>query len=108
MKLTPRVVETATCEGRSYVTKSGRKRWSRHVLWDDSLPGFGLRVTSTNRKSYFVSYRADGRKRTKTLGSADELQLDEARRQAARSSTPSAKSRPARRRRTPSRRGSRR
>lgn len=83
MKLTPQVAETATYEGRSYVTKSGRKRWSRHVLWDDSLPGFGLRVTSTNRKSYFVSYRADGRKRTKTLGSTDELQLDEARRQAA-------------------------
>ena len=37
------------------------------------LPGFGLRITSTNRKSYFVSYRADGRKRTKTLGTTEKM-----------------------------------
>ena len=83
MKLTEKIVETALYEGRSHMSKSGRKRWSRHVLWDDSLPGLGLRITSTNRKSFIVSYRAGGRKRTKTLGTTDKLSLSEARRQAA-------------------------
>ncbi len=83
MELTQKTVETALYEGRSHMSKGGRKRWSRHVLWDDGLPGFGLRITSTNRKSFIVSYRADGRKRTKTLGTADKLKLGEARQRAA-------------------------
>ena len=83
MRLTQKIVETVLYEGRSYMSKGGRKRWSRHLLWDDGLPGFGLRISSTNRKSFFVTYRVGGRKRTKTLGTADRLQLDEARQQAA-------------------------
>ena len=71
MDLTETIVETSLYEGRSHMSKGGRKRWSQHVLWDDSLRGFGLRITSNNRKSFVVSYRADGRKRTKTLGRAD-------------------------------------
>jgi hypothetical protein len=83
MELTQQTVETALYEGRSHMSKSGRKRWSQHVLWDDRLPGFGLRITPTNRKSFIVSYRAAGRKRTKNIGRAGKLKLDEARRRAA-------------------------
>ena len=63
MKLTQKVVDETRYEGRSRVGKGGRKRWSRHVLWDDRLPGLGLRISHTNRKSYFISYREDGRRR---------------------------------------------
>lgn len=83
MELTQKTVETALYEGRSHMSKGGRKRWSQHVLWDDGLPGFGLRISPTHRKSYIVSYRDGGRKRTKTLGRAGKLKLDEARGKAA-------------------------
>lgn len=83
MELTDKIVESSLYEGRSYMSKSGRKRWAQHVIWDDSLPGLGLRITPTNRKSFIVTYRAAGRKRTKTLGLVTKITLDEARQRAA-------------------------
>ena len=83
MKLTQKIVEAALYEGRSSMNKAGRKQWSQHVQWDDSLPGFGLWITPTNRKSFIVAYRAADQKHTKTLGNVGELKLDEARRRAA-------------------------
>jgi hypothetical protein len=83
MTLTQKTVNAAAYEGHSRESKDGRKRWTQHILWDDKLPGLGLRITSTNRKSFIVTYRDDGRKRTKTLGSAAKLKLGAARRQAA-------------------------
>jgi hypothetical protein len=79
MRLTQKIVDAALYEGRSYTSKSGRKRWRQHVLADDALPGFGLRISSSNRKSFFVSYRADGRRRTRTLGTVDRMSLKKAR-----------------------------
>jgi len=83
MTLTQKAVDAAAYEGHSREGKDGRKRWTQHILWDDKQPGLGLRITSTNRKSFIVTYRADRRKRTKTLGSAATLKLSAARRQAA-------------------------
>jgi hypothetical protein len=39
-KLTKRVVETAEPQSRDY------------VIWDDELPGFGLRVFVSGKRSY--------------------------------------------------------
>lgn len=53
-------------------------------VYDDELPGFGLRIRRT-KKTWFVSYRLGGRgspQRRLTIGSLSQLDLDAARREA--------------------------
>ena len=47
--------------------------------WDESLPGFGLRVTPDGQKTWTVMYRFGGRKRRYTLGAYPTLSLADAR-----------------------------
>ena len=48
--------------------------------WDDRLPGFGVRVAQSGRKTFVVRYSAtDGRKRRLTLGAYPLLSLADAR-----------------------------
>ncbi len=79
MKLTEETIENAQYEGHFTVGKNGRKRWSRHIIWDDDLPALGVRISSRGKKSYVGAYRSGGRKRTKTLGKVGELTIEEAR-----------------------------
>ena len=52
------------------------------IYWDAQLAGFGVRVYPTGRRTYVCSYRIHGRKRIATLGRADILKLDTARKKA--------------------------
>jgi integrase len=53
------------------------------LLWDDALPGFGVRVRPSGSKSYFVKYRAaGGRQRWFTLGRHGPLTPELARKRA--------------------------
>lgn len=49
-------------------------------VWDQALPGFGVRVLASGRKTYLVQYRdAQGRTRRYTLGAHGVLTLQQAR-----------------------------
>jgi integrase len=55
------------------------------LLWDDELPGFGVRCRPSGAKSYFVKYRTQGgRQRWLTLGAHGPLSPDQARAKALR------------------------
>jgi integrase len=54
-KLNKRIVDQAAKSGKDFI-------------WDDELPGFGLRVFASGRRSYLVQYRAAGRTRRFTIG----------------------------------------
>ena len=56
VKLTKRTVDAAKAEAKDY------------FLWDDELPGFGLRVFASGKRSYLVQYRAGRRSRRYTIG----------------------------------------
>lgn len=55
---------------------------TRQVEWDTDLPGFGVRLYSSGKKSYVLQYRIDGRRRVMVIGPVGHLTLDQARRKA--------------------------
>jgi Arm DNA-binding domain/Phage integrase, N-terminal SAM-like domain len=69
-KLTKRTVDAA--EVRS----------SEYFVWDDELPGFGLRVFPSGRKGYIVQYRTGRRSRRISLGPSAVLACEQARNRA--------------------------
>ncbi len=84
MKLTKAAIDQASYNGASHRGRDGKTLWSRCVLWDDAVPGLGLRITPTGKKSFVLSYRAGSRKRQMTLGLYGVLTLQQARAKALR------------------------
>ena len=82
MKLTTEILQAAQYEGEKRQSKSGKTRWTDYIIWDEATPSLGLRISHTGRKTFIVRYRADGRKRQKTLGTIQEITLVNARKQA--------------------------
>ncbi len=70
MKLTKRTVE-AIAVGEADV-----------LLWDDTLRGFGVKVTPKGVRVYVLQYSFGGRSRRVTIGRHGELTVEEARRKA--------------------------
>jgi hypothetical protein len=66
-KLTKRTVDTIEPQPTEF------------FIWDESIPGFGLRVMPSGRKSFVVQYRAGRRPRRMSLGPSTVLTCDQAR-----------------------------
>src|SRR5918994_7431706 len=52
------------------------------IVWDEALPGFGLRVNEGGSRMWVVQYRAAGKTKRETLGRVDGVSLDDARKRA--------------------------
>ncbi|HPO10071.1 MAG TPA: Arm DNA-binding domain-containing protein, partial [bacterium] len=70
MKLTKTAIDQA---------KFSDSKKETYILWDDALPGFGIRIYPSGRKSFVISYRMQGKKRIMVLGAYGRLTLDQAR-----------------------------
>lgn len=53
-----------------------------HIVFDDTLTGFGIRLRAGGKKVWIAQYRVGARQRRLTIGSADKLTLDAARAEA--------------------------
>ena len=66
-KITKRTVETAAPRDKEY------------YIWDEDIPGLGLRVLPSGRRQYIVQYRAGRRSRRMSLGPSTVLTTEQAR-----------------------------
>src|SRR5262245_40143636 len=69
MKITQRVADSLTLPaGRTEI-----------IVFDDALPGFGLRLRLTGGRSWIYQYKVGARQRRVTLGNACAVRADPAR-----------------------------
>ncbi|MDH2354891.1 integrase arm-type DNA-binding domain-containing protein [Bradyrhizobium sp. SSUT112] len=66
---------------RSFKAPAGK---SDHIEFDESMPGFGLRVRGSGRKYYIVQYRVGTKAGRTTLGDASKVTLSDAKAHAKR------------------------
>ena len=78
VKLTTKAIRAFQYEGKRKVVR-GRETFSRDVRWDSELPGLGLRVYPSGKKTFVATYRVKARSRLYALGAFGKLTLDQAR-----------------------------
>jgi len=71
VKLTRKFIDAQSFNGKA-----------QHIIWDDAVPGFGVRIYPTGKKSYVLSYRHHNRKSIMVVGSYSVLTVDAARNKA--------------------------
>jgi integrase len=55
-----------------------------HIYWDADLPGFGIRLRASGKRSWIIQYRAGHQQRRTSLGDARKVDADLARKEAKR------------------------
>src|SRR3954471_3119921 len=55
---------------------------SELLVFDDALPGFGLRVRAGGKRTWIAQYRIGTKQRRLTLGTTETVDVDEARKRA--------------------------
>jgi hypothetical protein len=73
MRLNQAAVDRERYLGKSYVDEQGRTQWSSCVVWDEDIPGFGLRIHppaagGQSRKEFVFTYTVGIRSRVMNLG----------------------------------------
>src|SRR5437868_6894211 len=68
-------LKKTTVDKLSYSKEDNKKQ----ICWDGTLPGFGVRVYPSGKKSFVLCYRLHGRQHTKVIGQYGVVTLDEAR-----------------------------
>ena len=76
MKLTKSAIDKAVFQGTS--------NRAAYILWDNEIPGFGIRIYPSGKKSFVISYRFNGRSRQQTIGAYGVFTLDQAKKEARR------------------------
>ncbi|MBF0186208.1 MAG: tyrosine-type recombinase/integrase [Magnetococcales bacterium] len=69
-KITKRIVDGVKADGRE------------QFVWDQEIPGFGLRVFGSGKRSYVIQYKVNGRTKRMSLGPHGRLTPEEARKEA--------------------------
>ena len=62
-------------DGLSYEAEEGMK----DIRWDADMPGFGVRIYPSGKKSFVLSYRSKGKKHLFTVGQYGKVTLEQAR-----------------------------
>src|SRR3954463_9424054 len=55
---------------------------SETIVFDDALPGFGVRLRAGGKRTWIAQYRLGAKQRRITLGNVEAVDLDEARKRA--------------------------
>lgn len=61
------------------MTFEGKDKTAQDIRWCDSLPGFGVRVFESGKKTFVIRYRVAGRKRYYTIGTYGAITVQQAR-----------------------------
>ncbi len=70
-KLTKRVIDAARPDPKGH-----------YFIWDDEMPGFGIRILTSGKKTFQIQYRKDGRTRRNSIGMHGTVTTDQARKHA--------------------------
>ncbi|MBT5523060.1 MAG: integrase arm-type DNA-binding domain-containing protein, partial [Rhodospirillaceae bacterium] len=70
-KLTKRVVDAAKADPSGH-----------YFIWDEEMPGFGIRILMSGKKTYQIQYRHGGRTRRNSIGMHGTVTPEEARKHA--------------------------
>jgi Arm DNA-binding domain len=73
---------TGTSKRVIYSFQAANKSLKEFTFWDRDLPGFGMRVYRSGRRSYFIQYRERRDNRKHSIGDADNMDPRMARRKA--------------------------
>jgi hypothetical protein len=88
MQLTQAAVDREAYVGKSFLDGNGQTQWPSCVVWDEGIPGFGMRIhppgaRGLSRKDFVFSYSVGVRSRVMNLGTYGEgCTLKQARRAA--------------------------
>jgi hypothetical protein len=85
MRLNQAAVDRESYTGKSYIDANGREQWPPCTVWDEDVPGFGMRIhppsRGVSRKEFVFTYTVGARARVMVLGTYQKnCTLKEARR----------------------------